>query len=400
MRGTVAPIEVDVLAAVRTPVGRYGGALSSVRVDDLGALVIAEALSRSAVAGEEVDEVFAGVVNASGEAMGNLARFSARLAGLPASVPALTMNRYCGSGLSAVGTAAHSIAVGAADVAIAVGAESMSRSTWPLPKLPKTAVGAPMVARDATFSGAGGPQHPALEMSGEMIDMPVTAQNLVEKFGLDRQALDGWALRSHTRAAEAAAAGHFVEETVPVEIADGTSFASDETIRPDTSLERLAALDPYHPDAPDITAGNASPINDGASALVLCHPDVSLRRGEAPLARITGVATAGVEPALMGLGAAAAARRLPRQASSVDAVEVNEAFAAVALACIEQLELDEERVNRTGGAIALGHALGNSGTRLVTTLIHALRRQALRSGIATMCIGGGQGIAIEVEIPA
>jgi acetyl-CoA acetyltransferase family protein len=396
----VAAIAVDVLSAVRTPVGRHRGALAHIRVDDLAAVVIREAIDRAGVEPAQVDEVLAGCVNASGEAMGNLARHASRLAGLPPQVPGYTMNRWCGSGLSALTAGAHQIAAGAAEIVVVAGAESMSRSTWPVPMPDRPFAGGPLVARDAKFSGGGGPQHPALEASGDMIEMPETAQELVRRFALTREQLDAWALRSHRLAAEAQDAGRFDAELVAVGGADGEPVLGDETVRRNVTPERLAALRPYAERCPDITAGNSSPVNDGASALVLASPQASARLGLRPLARIVGAASAGVEPEVMGLGAAAAARRLPGDLSGAGAVELNEAFSAVALACIDELALDPARVNPNGGALALGHALGNSGTRLAATLVHQLASRAADSGVVAMCVGGGQGVAARLEIAA
>ncbi len=392
-------LDVCVLSAVRTPVGRRAGALSPVRVDDLAALVISAAVERAGIAEDEVGEVFAGCVNVSGEAMGNLARYAALLAGLPYAVAGVTLNRFCASGLSAVNTAAHAIAAGAVDVAVAVGAESMSRSTWPIPKPARPFAQGPLVARDATFSGAGGPQHPLLEERGDMIEMPEAAQALVDRLGLRREALDAWALRSHERAAQAEDAGLFEEEIAPVPV-DGAAVARDETIRRDTTAESLARLRPYFDGCPDITAGNASPVNDGASALVLASPRAAERLDARPLARIRATASIGVEPALMGLGAARAILRLGEGGRNADVYEVNEAFASVVLAVIAELGLDEERVNPRGGALALGHALGNSGTRIATTLLHELRRRGGGTGVASLCVGGGQGVATLFEMEA
>jgi acetyl-CoA acetyltransferase family protein len=378
-------------------VGRHGGALSHIRVDDLAAIVVREAMRRAEIEPSEAQEVYAGIVNASGEAMGNLARHAARLAGMPASVAGITMNRYCASSMSAVHVAAGAISSGLVEVAVVVGAESMSRSTWPIPKPYRAVIAQPLEARDAMFSGAGGPQHPALEARGDMVEMTVAAQEMVKRFGLTREDLDRWALRSHKRAAAAADRGDFDAELTPVPGADGSPVAQDETIRRDTSMERLARLRPYDPDAPDITAGNASPVNDGASAMVLAHPSATRRLGATPVARVTGMAVAGVEPLLMGTAPAAALRKLANGTDAADVMELHEAFAAVPLATIAELELDEERVNPRGGAIALGHALGNSGTRQLTTLIGQLRGHG-GVGVAAMCVGGGMGVATRVEV--
>lgn len=390
---------VDVLAAVRTPVGRHRGGLASVRVDDLAAVVVREAVARSGVAQDAVDEVVAGCVNTSGEAMGNLARHAALLAGLPAHVPGVTLNRYCASGLSAVAAGAHAIAAGAAEIVVAVGAESMSRSTWPIPKPEQGQPVGPLVARDAMFSGAGGPQHPELEARGAMIEMPRTAQTLVEDHGLSRAELDGWAVRSHQRAAAARDAGWFADETVAVPLPDGERLEADETIRGDATPARLARLSPYDADAPDITPGNASSINDGASALVLAAPRATERHDLRPLGSLIATASTGVDPARMGLGAARALARLPGAPGDLDVIEINEAFAAVVLACVAELGLDRERVNPNGGALALGHALGNSGARLATSLLHELGRRGGGTGAVALCVGGGQGVAALFEVP-
>mgnify|MGYP001030251902 FL=1 len=395
--GKVARLEVEVLAAARTPVGRRGGALSGIRVDDLAAMVIEELIGRAGVSPGEADEVVAGTVNASGEAMGNLARNAARLAGLPVTVPGFTVNRYCASGLTAVAAGAQMIAAGAADIVIVIGAESMSRSTWPVPKPDRPFAAGQLVARDAMFSGGGGPQHPALEAGGDLIEMPHTAQNLAGRLSISREEMDGWAARSHRLAATAEDEGRFDRELLPV-LAEGTEVRRDQTIRRDTSPEKLAGLPAYDPEAPDITAGNSSPVNDGASGLLLASPEAGSGGGHRPLARLTGVASAGVDPAMMGLGAVAAARRLPVEPTAADLVEINEAFASVALATISELELDPAAVNVNGGAIALGHALGNSGTRLLTTLIHELGRRGGGQGLATLCVGGGQGVAASLEV--
>lgn len=392
-----SPLAVDVLSAVRTPVGRHGGALSHMRVDDLAAIVVGEAVRRAGIDPADVHEVYAGIVNASGEAMGNLARHAARLAGMPASVAGITMNRYCASSMSAVHVAAGAISSGLVDVAVVVGAESMSRSTWPIPKPYQAAVAQRLEARDAMFSGGGGPQHPDLEARGDMVEMTVAAQEMVKRFNLSREDLDRWALRSHQRAGAAADRGEFDAELIAVPGSNGEPVTEDETIRRDTSMERLARLKPYDPDAPDITAGNASPVNDGASAMVLAHPLASERLGAAPVARVTGMAVAGVEPLLMGTAPAAALRKLAKATDGADVIELHEAFAAIPLSTIAELELDEERVNPRGGAIALGHALGNSGTRQLTTLIGQLRGDG-GVGVAAMCVGGGMGVATTVEV--
>jgi acetyl-CoA acetyltransferase family protein len=385
-----------VLSAVRTPVGRHGGALAGVRVDDLAALVTKEAVARAGIPSERVEEVIFGIVNASGEAMGNLGRFAALLAGLPVSTAGVSMNRYCGSGLSAVNALAHEIAFGGVACGVAGGAETMSRSTWPILKPQGERYVGPISARDAMWSGAGGPQHPRLEADGTMIEMPEGAQFLAYEYGITREEMDAYALESHRRAAAAVDARRFDDELVPVPRPDGSFLEADETIRRDTSAEKLAKLSSYHPGCPDITAGNASPINDGASALVLADPDV-VGRDLQPLARVAGTAVVGVEPKRFGIGPVLAIRKLLDRTGlsldDIDLFEINEAFAVQVIACLRELDLDPAKVNVNGGALALGHALGNSGARIVVTLLHEMRRRGARFGIAALCIGAGQGIA-------
>jgi acetyl-CoA acetyltransferase family protein len=392
--------EAVVLSAVRTPMGRHEGTLSGTRVDDLAAVVISEAVARSGVQPADIEEVVFGIVNGSGEAMGNLARFSALLAGLPTSVAGVSMNRYCGSGLSAVNALAHEIVFGGARIGVAGGAESMSRSTWPILKPRGSRYVGPIAARDAMWSGAGGPQHPALEADGTMIEMPEGAQFTASQLGITREEMDLFASESHRRAAAAADEGRFADELVPVELPDGSVFEADETIRRDTTPEKLAGLKPYYPGCPDITPGNASTINDGASALVLAAigavPDDVV-----PLARVVSTAVVGVDPKEFSLGPVLAIRKLLGRTGlsidDVDLVEINEAFAAQMLACLRGLEFDPDRVNVNGGALALGHALGNSGARITVTLLHEMRRRGSRYGIASACIGAGQGIATLFE---
>jgi acetyl-CoA acetyltransferase family protein len=397
---TAGPV---VLAAVRSPVGRHGGTLSGIRVDDLAAHVVKASVCVAKVPQDAIEEVIFGIVNASGEAMGNVARFAAILAGLPVSTAGVSMNRYCGSGLTAINALAHEIAFGGVTMRVAGGAETMSRSTWPIPKPMTNRYVGPTAARDAIWSGGGGPQHPVLEASGVMIEMPEGAQYLAREYGITREDMDGYALVSHHRAAAAADAGRFAEEIVAIPLGDGTTFDADETIRRDTSRERLAALRPYYPGCPDITAGNASTINDGASALVLASDAAEVDAH--PMARVVATAVAGVEPKRFGIGPVVAIRKLldrtGLKAEQISLYEINEAFACQMIACIRELGLDPDRVNVNGGAIALGHALGNSGARIATTLLHELRRRGDRYGIAALCVGSGQGVATLFEaIPA
>ncbi len=391
--------DVVVAAAVRTPMGRHGGQLSAVRVDELAALVIREAVARAGLEPAAVDLVVAGCVNTAGEAMGNVARYAALLAGLPDGVAGVTLNHFCASGLAAVNAAAHAIAVGEIDVAVAVGAESMSRSTWSVPKPTVPFARHELVGRDTMWSGAGGPYNPRLVDTGSMIEMPETAQNLADRYGIGRGEQDAYALESHRRAAAAADSGRFADELVAVPTPTGEASA-DETIRRDTTLDRLSTLPGYFPGCPDITAGNTSQINDGASALVL----IAAERAERELARVRATAVAGVDPAVMGLGPTIAVPRALRGAQlelgDVELVEINEAFASQTIACMRDLALDADRTNVNGGAIALGHALGNSGTRIATTLLHELRRRGGGIGVASLCVGGGQGVATVFEVAA
>ena len=392
--------QVVVCSAVRTPMGRHGGQLAGVRVDELAALVISEAVARARLDPVTVELVAAGCVNTSGEAMGNLARYAALLAGLPHGVAGVTLNHFCGSGLAAINAAAHAIATGEVDVAVAVGAESMSRSTWSVPKPATPFARHELVGRDTMWSGAGGPYNPQLVATGAMIEMPETAQNLADRYEISRAEQDAYAVESHRRAAAAADEGRFADELVAVPTAAG-EVGGDETIRRDTSVEKLAKLSGYFEGCPDITAGNASQINDGASALVLAEAQTAQRLGLPSLAHIRSTAVAGVDPAVMGLGPTVAIPRALRRAElnldQIDLVEINEAFASQTIACLRDLGLDHERTNVNGGAIALGHALGNSGTRIVTTLLHELRRRGGRYGVASLCIGGGQGVATVFE---
>jgi acetyl-CoA acetyltransferase family protein len=380
--------------------GRHGGALAGVRPDDLLARAMAESVARSAIDPTEIEEASVGIVNASGEAMGNVARYAAILAGLPPSTAGVSMNRFCGSGLSALNALAHAIAAGSVDVGIGAGVETMSRSTWPVLKPQGAKYVGPIGARDAMFSGAGGPQHPDLEADGTMIEMSEAAQFVADELAIEREAMDRFAERSQRRAAVAAEEGRFDDELIAVETAAGT-VDRDETIRADTSLERLGRLRPYDPAAKDITPGNASPVNDGASALVLVGPDIDLPSTARPLARVVGTAIAAVEPKRFSIAPVYAIRRLLERTGvaleEVDLVEINEAFAAQMIACVQLLGLDEDKVNVNGGALALGHALGNSGTRISVTLLHEMRRRGARYGIASLCIAGGQGVATLFE---
>ncbi len=380
--------------------GRHWGSLSGTRPDDLGALAIREAVARSGLADEKIDEVYAGIVNASGEAMGNLARFSSLLAGLPVTTSGVTMNRYCGSGLSAFNTLVHAIGFGSVSAGVALGVEVMSRSTWPVAIPVNERYPGVLAGRNAMWSGAGGPQHPELEANGTMIDMPPGAQLIAKKFGITREEMDAFALRSHQRAARTWDEGRFVDEVVNVSTAGG-EFSCDETFRRDSSLVRLSRLQGYYEGCPDITAGNASPVSDGASALVAASSEVVDEFGLEPLAEVVATSSAGVAPEDFAIGPVPAIEQLLARSGltldEVGLIEINEAFASQNLACVREMGIDEERLNVNGGAIALGHALGNSGTRILTTLVHEMRRRRTEYGIASLCVGGGMGVAVLVR---
>ncbi len=384
--------EALIVDGVRTPLGRYGGALAGVRPDDLAALVVGEAVRRAGVDPADVDEVVLGAANQAGEDNRNVARMAWLLAGLPDTVPGFTVNRLCASGLTAIATARQMIVAGDADVVVAGGVESMTRAPWVTEK-PGRAWARPGASYDTSIGWRfANPRFDA----DTTLSMPQTAERVAEQWGLTRAELDAFALRSHERAVAATRAGRFAAEIVAV-----GDCALDEGPRADTSLERLAGLRPVV--APDgmVTAGNASPLNDGAAALVLVGDAYAERQGLTPRARVVGAATAGVPPAVMGIGPVPATRTALARAGwttgDLDAVELNEAFASQALACVRDLGLDPEVVNADGGAIALGHPLGASGARLVVTLLGRLERGAGRRGLATMCVGVGQGAALLVE---
>ena len=392
---------VFILDAVRTPIGRYGGALAGVRPDDLAAAAVSGLLARvPEIDPAQVDDVYLGDANAAGEDNRNVARMAVLLAGMPTSVPGATVNRLCGSGMEAVTEAARAIAVGDASLCIAGGVESMSRAPWVLPKpdaaFPRT---------NATmFSTTLGWRMVNPRMPDQWtVSLGEGAEILADLYEIEREEQDAFALRSHRRAAAAWDEGRFAAETVAVTGADGASLLDrDECVRPDTTMERLARLKPaFRPDG-TVTAGNASPLNDGASALLLCDEATVRRLGRDPLARLLSRGVSGVDPHLYGIGPVEAARRALERAglrwADMDVVELNEAFAAQSLACLrEWRELDPDIVNPSGGAIALGHPLGCSGARLLTTLSHELKRRGGGRGMATMCIGVGQGIASIIE---
>ncbi|MBP2479019.1 acetyl-CoA acetyltransferase family protein [Crossiella equi] len=383
--------EVFLLDGVRTPFGRHGGALAGVRPDDLAAQVLRALAERSSLDPGQVDEVVFGAANQSGEDNRNVARMAALLAGWPTSVPGTTVNRLCGSSLDAAMQASRMVALDDAALVAVGGVESMSRAPWVMPKPPK---GFP--AGDATmYSTTLGWRMVNPEMpEAWTVSLGEGTERLAERSTVDRAAQDEFALRSHERAAAAWAAGHFDDQVVPV-----GDLKRDESIRADTTAERLAKLKPvFRPDG-TVTAGNASPLNDGASALLLGSEAAAARLGVTPLARVVSRGAAGVDPDVFGLGPVEAANQALARAgigwSDLTAVEVNEAFAAQVLACLKEWpDLDPSIVNTDGGAIALGHPLGASGGRLLLQLAHRLRRAGGGWGLATLCIGVGQGLAV------
>ena len=391
-----------VVSALRTPIGKYGGALAGVRPDDMGALVMKEALRSGGIEPAELDDVYFGCSNQGGEDNRNVARMAVLLAGFPYTVPAATVNRLCGSGLEAVNSAARVIWSGEGEAVMAGGVESMTRA--PLVAL-KPESGFERKSLHLVDSTIGWRfVNPAFPADYPPISMGETAENLAEKYGIARTAQDEFALSSHRKALRAASQGKFNAEIVPVRREGAKdSVDADEGPRKDTSLEKLAALRPAFRKGGTVTAGNSSGINDGASALLLMDQEAAEKAKARPLARILGSATAGVHPSYMGLGPVYATKkllgRIGMNLSEFGIIELNEAFAAHALACVAEMpEFSLERMNPNGGAIALGHPLGCSGARIVTTLVHEMKRTGARYGLATMCIGVGQGISTAFEL--
>jgi 3-oxoadipyl-CoA thiolase len=388
------------VSGVRTPMGRYGGALAGVRPDDLAALVVREAIDRAGVPDDAVDEVVLGAANQAGEDNRNVARMAALLAGLPVSVPGYTVNRLCASGLQAVVAAAQAIRSGEADLVVAGGVESMTRAPWVMAK-PGTPWARPGEVSDTSLGWRfTNPRMKALDEGKATIPMGETAEEVAALDGISREDSDRYALRSQERAVAAAKDGRFAAELIAVETPTGTVTA-DEGPRPDTSLERLATLKTVFRDGGVVTAGSSSPLSDGAAALVVASGDAVARHGLTPVARVVAGASAGVRPSTMGLGPVPATEKALARAGwaldDVGSVELNEAFAVQVLACARRLGLDLDRVNADGGAIALGHPLGCSGARLVVTLLGRMQREGSERGLATLCVGVGQGLAMLVE---
>jgi len=395
--------EAWIVSAVRTPVGRYGGALARVRPDDLAATAIKAAVERSGIDPAEIEDVILGAANQAGEDNRNVARMAALLAGLPIEVAGQTVNRLCGSGLQAINTAAHAIMAGDGDVFVAGGVESMTRAPYVMAKPEAAYERGTREMYDTTLGWRF--TNPRLAEMHHPHTMGETGENVAERCSVTREEQDAFALRSHQRAVAAIEQGRFQNQIVPVMVpqpkGEPTTIDRDEHPRPDTSLEALGRLRPAFREGGTVTAGNSSGINDGASATVIVDAGFALEHGLKPMARVVSTAVAGVDPATMGLGPIPATRKaLDRAGLSVDdldLVELNEAFASQSIVCMRELGLDPEKVNVNGGAIAIGHPLGMSGARLITMLSHELQRRGGRYGLATMCIGVGQGIATIIE---
>ena len=392
--------EAVILSAVRTPVGKYGGKLSTVRPDDLAALVIAETVRRAGLEPALVDDVIIGCSNQAGEDNRNVARMAVLLAGFPHTVPGVTVNRLCGSGLEAINMAARSIMTGEAKIVVAGGVESMTRAPLVTLKPEKGFPRGGMKLVDTTIGWRFvNPRWPA---SYPTYEMGETAENLAEKYRISREKQDEFALMSHRRAIEATDSGRFRDEIVPVKV-DSESVNEDEGPRRNTSFEKLSSLQPVFRKGGTVTAGNSSQISDGASALVLSSREVADSLGLKPVAKYVASSNVGVDPSYMGIGPVPATRKILERTgldmSDFGVVELNEAFAAQVLACfIEMPELEKSRLNPNGGAIALGHPIGCSGARIATTLIHEMSRSHSKYGLATMCIGVGQGISTAFEV--
>ena len=391
-----------ILSAVRTPIGRYGGSLKDIRPDDLAALVITEAVRRADIDPGAVEDVILGCANQAGEDNRNVARMALLLAGLPVHVAGQTVNRLCGSGMQAINSAAQTIQTGMGDIVVAGGVESMTRSPFVLSKA-DSAFSRNMNLYDTTLGWRF--VNPRLSAMHHPYSMGETAENVAARYEISRADQDAFALRSHQRAVAAQQSGRFAPEIIPVTIpqkkGEAVVVAIDEHPRADTTLGKLAALKPQFRKDGSVTAGNSSGINDGAAALVLTSPGHAQKLGLRPRARIVASAVAGVDPAYMGLGPIPATRKVLQRTGltmqDMDLVELNEAFAVQSLQCARELGIDEEKLNVNGGAIALGHPLGCSGARIVVTLLHELERREGRYGLATMCIGVGQGIATIIE---
>lgn len=396
--------DVFICDAIRTPIGRFGGALASVRADDLAAVPLKALIERNpTVQWDQVDEVFLGCANQAGEDNRNVARMALLLAGLPESIPGVTLNRLCASGMDAIGTAFRAIASGEMELAIAGGVESMSRAPFVMGKA-ESGYSRNMKLEDTTIGWRF--VNPLMKQQYGVDSMPETADNVADDYGVSRADQDAFALRSQQKAGAAQAAGFFAEEIVPVRIAHKkgeTVVELDEHLRPETTLEALTKLRPVNGPDKTVTAGNASGVNDGAAALILASAEAVKKHGLTPRARVLGMASGGVAPRVMGIGPVPAVRKLTERlgvaVADFDVIELNEAFASQGLAVLRELGVadDAPQVNPNGGAIALGHPLGMSGARLVLTALHQLEKTGGSKGLATMCVGVGQGLALAIE---
>jgi 3-oxoadipyl-CoA thiolase len=395
--------EAVIVAAVRTPMGRHSGILKEIRTDDLGAYIIAKLVEKTGINKEEIEDVYFGCTNQAGEDSRNVARNASLLAGLPYTIPGATVNRLCGSGLEAVNQAARAVQTDHGDLFVAGGVESMTRGPWVMAKPANSFQRGDVTLYDSSL----GWRFPNKRM-GELyslINNGETAENVAEKYQISRKDQDEFALGSHQKAVKAHEEGRLRDELIPVEIPQRNGapriYDKDEGPRPDTSLEKLATLQPSFKKNGTVTAGNSSPLSDGAAALLVTTPEKAEQLKLKPLARVIASAAAGVHPNYMGIGPIPATQKALKRAGltidQIDLVELNEAFASQVLACVRELGIDPQKLNVNGGAIALGHPLGCSGARLMTTLIHEMKKRGSRYGLATMCIGVGQGIATIVE---
>jgi 3-oxoadipyl-CoA thiolase len=397
--------EALIIDALRTPMGGYRGALSGIRPDDLAAHVVAAAVERNGIEGARVDDVYMGAANQAGEDNRDVARMATLLAGLPVEVPGVTVNRLCASGLEAVNQASRALRLGEGALYLAGGVESMSRAPWVMPKPESGLPRGEQTLYDTTLGWRMVNPRMAERYSTEA--MGETGENVAERYGVSRSEQDRFALQSHQRAIAAQRDGRFDEQIVPIDVPprrrgdQATRLSVDEGPREDTSMEKLAKLRPAFREGGTVTAGNSSTLNDGAACLVLGTEEAASELGRKPLARVVSIGVVGVDPAYMGIGPMAAIPRALEAAGleldEIDLIELNEAFASQVLACAQGLGIDEEKLNVNGGAIALGHPLGCSGARLMTSLVWELRRRGGRYGIATLCVGVGQGVATIVE---
>lgn len=397
--------EALIIDAVRTPMGGYRGALSGIRPDDLAAHVVSAAVERTGLDPSRIDDVYMGAANQSGEDNRDVARMAALLAGLPADVPGVTVNRLCASGLEAINQASRALRLGEGALYLAGGVESMSRAPWVMPK-PET--GLPRGEQTLYDTTLGWRMvNPRMAELYSTESMGETGENVAARYGVSREEQDRFALQSHRRAVAAQREGRFAEQIVPIEVPprrrgeEPVTLSDDEGPRDNTSLEKLAKLKPAFREGGTVTAGNSSTLNDGAACLVLANEEAASELGREPIARVVSIGVAGVDPAYMGIGPMIAIPKALERAGleldQVDLIELNEAFASQVLACADGLGIDEERLNVNGGAIALGHPLGCSGARLMTSLVWELHRRGGRYGIATLCVGVGQGVATVVE---